>query len=122
MSFLRKGAEHSLRDRVRSSDIRRELGIEPRLLRIERSQLRWFGHLIRMPPECLLFRGFPGTSNSENTPGRPRTRLRDYISQLENVVGEREVWVNLLGLLGLRPDENAWMDGSMRSGEILTRT
>jgi len=33
----------SLRDRVRSSDIRRKLGVEPLLLRVERSQLRWFG-------------------------------------------------------------------------------
>jgi len=46
-------------------DIRRELGIEPLLLRVERSQLRWFGHLIRMPP----LRGFPGTPDWEETPG-----------------------------------------------------
>jgi len=42
---------------VRSSDIRRELGVEPLLLRVERSQLRWFGHLIRMPPGRLPFSG-----------------------------------------------------------------
>ena len=53
MSFLRRVAGLSLRDKVRSSDIRRELGVEPLLLRIERSQLRWFGHLIRMPPALL---------------------------------------------------------------------
>ncbi|KAF7650109.1 hypothetical protein LDENG_00131220, partial [Lucifuga dentata] len=35
----------TLRDRVRSSDIREGLGVEPLLLRIKRSQLRWFGHL-----------------------------------------------------------------------------
>jgi len=44
MSFLRRVVGLSLRDRVRSSDIRRELRVEPLLLRIERSQLRWFGH------------------------------------------------------------------------------
>jgi len=32
----------SLRDRGRSSTIQRELGVEPLLLNIERSQLRWF--------------------------------------------------------------------------------
>ncbi|KAI3359915.1 hypothetical protein L3Q82_014268, partial [Scortum barcoo] len=42
-----------LRDRVRSSVIREELGVEPLLLRIERSQLRWLGHLFRMPPGRL---------------------------------------------------------------------
>ena len=40
----------SLRDRVRSLVIREELGVEPPLLCIERSQLRWFGHLVRMHP------------------------------------------------------------------------
>ncbi|KAI3353178.1 hypothetical protein L3Q82_019730 [Scortum barcoo] len=50
MSFLRRVAGRSLRDRVRSSVIREELGVEPLLLRIERSQLRWLGHLFRMPP------------------------------------------------------------------------
>jgi len=40
MSFLRRVARLSLRYRVRSSDIRRELGVEPLLLRVERSQLR----------------------------------------------------------------------------------
>lgn len=33
----------SLRDWVRGSDIRGELGVEPLVLRIERSKLRWFG-------------------------------------------------------------------------------
>ena len=50
MGFLRKVAGVSLRDRVRSSVIREGLGVEPLLLCVERSQLRWFGHLVRMPP------------------------------------------------------------------------
>ncbi|KAI3353668.1 hypothetical protein L3Q82_004913 [Scortum barcoo] len=33
--------------------LREELGVEPLLLHIERSQLRWFGHLFRIPPEHL---------------------------------------------------------------------
>jgi len=37
VSFLRRVAGLSLRDRVRSSDIWRELGVEPLLLRVERS-------------------------------------------------------------------------------------
>uniref|UniRef100_A0A3Q3WHL4 Uncharacterized protein n=1 Tax=Mola mola TaxID=94237 RepID=A0A3Q3WHL4_MOLML len=41
-------------ERTRSSlDIRGELGVKPLLFRIERSQLRWFGHLVRMPPGCF---------------------------------------------------------------------
>jgi len=43
MSFLRRVAGLSVRDRVRISDIQRELGVELLLLHVERSQLRWFG-------------------------------------------------------------------------------
>ncbi|TWW66800.1 hypothetical protein D4764_20G0008320 [Takifugu flavidus] len=49
-------------DRVRSSAIREELGVEPLLLRIERSQMGWLGHLVRMPPGRLpgkVFRACP---------------------------------------------------------------
>ncbi|KAK0155354.1 DNA-directed RNA polymerase II subunit RPB1 [Merluccius polli] len=53
MSFLRRVAGLSLRDRVRSSVIREELGVDPLLLRVERSQMRWLGHLVRMPPGRL---------------------------------------------------------------------
>ncbi|KAJ8003299.1 hypothetical protein DPEC_G00167980 [Dallia pectoralis] len=67
----RKVAGLSLRDRVRSSVIREELGVEPLLLCIERSQLRWFGHLVRMPPGRLPREVFqPGTSSWEETSGK----------------------------------------------------
>uniref|UniRef100_A0A8C6SA52 Estrogen receptor beta n=1 Tax=Neogobius melanostomus TaxID=47308 RepID=A0A8C6SA52_9GOBI len=54
MSFLRRVVGRTLRDRVRSSVTREELGVESLLLHVERSQLRWLGHLFRMPPGCLL--------------------------------------------------------------------
>ena len=41
MSFLRRVAGLSLRDRVRSSVIREELGVDLLLLRVERNQMRW---------------------------------------------------------------------------------
>ncbi|KAK0140494.1 putative uncharacterized transposon-derived protein F52C9.6 [Merluccius polli] len=102
ISFLRRVAGFSLRDRVRSSVIREELGLEPLLLCLERSQLRWFGHLARPV--------------GRRPRGRPRTRWRDYIStlawerlgippsELVNVAREREVWGPLLELLPPRPD------------------
>ena len=63
MSFLRRLAGLSLRDRVRSSVIRRELGVDPLLLCVERSQMRRLGHLIRMPP------GRPPVGDPEEDPG-----------------------------------------------------
>ncbi|KAI3369961.1 hypothetical protein L3Q82_024762 [Scortum barcoo] len=84
--------------------------VELLLLHIERSQLRWLRHLFRMPPGRLPREGVPGMSHQGGGPGkgRPRTRWRDYVSQLawerlgvppeelEEVSGVREVWASLL--------------------------
>ncbi|XP_056892948.1 PVR cell adhesion molecule related 2 like isoform X5 [Takifugu flavidus] len=116
MSFLRRVAGLSLRDMVRSSAIREELGVEPLLLRVERSQMTWLGHLVRMPPGRLPGEVFMACPSGRRPPGRPRTRWRDYVSrlvweclgippdELEEVAGEREVWASLLRLLPPRPD------------------
>ena len=49
MRFRRRLVRFRPRDRVRSSDMWRELGGESLLLCIERSELRGFRHLTRMP-------------------------------------------------------------------------
>ncbi|KAK3552451.1 hypothetical protein QTP86_011720 [Hemibagrus guttatus] len=102
MSFLRRVAGRSLRDRVRSSVTREELGVEPLLLHIERGQLRWLGHLFRMPPGCLPGEVFRACPTGKRPRGRPRTRWRDYVfrlawerlgvppEELEEVIRERE--------------------------------
>ncbi|KAK3528563.1 hypothetical protein QTP70_002803 [Hemibagrus guttatus] len=115
MSFLRRVAGRSLRDRVRSSVTREELGVEPLLLHIERGQLKWLGHLFRMPPGCLPGEVFRACPTGKRPRGSPRTRWRDYVSrlawerlgvppeELEEVSGEREVWASLLRLLPPQP-------------------
>ncbi len=82
MSFLHRVAGHSLRDRVKSSVTREELRLEPLLLDIERSQLRWLGHLFRMPPGRLPGEVFRACPTGRRPRGRPRTRWRDYVSRL----------------------------------------
>ena len=116
MSFLRRVSGLSLRDRMRSSVIRERLKVEPLLLRIERSQMRWLGHLVRMPPERLPHMVFRARPTGKRPRGRPRKRWRDYIAQLawerlgippeelDEVAGEREAWAPLLELLPPRPD------------------
>ena len=116
MGFLCRVSGLSLRDRVRSSIIWEGLGVEPLLLRIERSQMRWLGHLVRMPPGRLPGEVFRARPTGRRPRGRPRTRWRDYVSrlawerlgvppeELEKVAGDRDVWVSLLKLLPLRPD------------------
>ena len=107
----------SLRDRVRSSAIQEELGVKPLLLRSERSQLTWFGHLVRMPTGHLPGEVFRACPTGKRLPVRPRTRWKDYVSQghwlsfgitllvmLDEVSGKRGVWASLLRLLPPRPD------------------
>ena len=115
MSFLRRVAGCSLRDRVLSSVTREELGVEPLLLHIERHQLRWLGHLCRMPPGHLPWEVFLACPTGRRPQGKPRTGWSDYVTrlawerlgilpeELEEVSGVREVWVSLLRQLPPRP-------------------
>uniref|UniRef100_A0A8C6LRX0 Reverse transcriptase domain-containing protein n=1 Tax=Nothobranchius furzeri TaxID=105023 RepID=A0A8C6LRX0_NOTFU len=80
MSFLRRVAGLSLRDRVRSSVIQEGLGVDPLVLHIQRSQLRWLGHVVRMPPGRLPGEVFRARPTGRRPKGRPRTQWRDYIS------------------------------------------
>ncbi len=90
ISFLRRVAGRSLRDRVRSSVTREEHRVESLLLDIERSQLRWLRHLFRMP-------SWGGVSRLA------WERLGIPPEQQEEVSREREVWASLLRLLPLQP-------------------
>ena len=51
MDFLQKVEDLSLLDKVKSTDIRQSLNIEPLLLRLEQWQLCWYGHVTRMSHE-----------------------------------------------------------------------
>ncbi|KAK0141388.1 Ankyrin repeat domain-containing protein 13C-A [Merluccius polli] len=97
MSFLRRVAGLSLRDRVRSSVIREELGVDPLLLRVERSQMRWLGHLVRMPPGRLPGEVFRARPTGRRPRGRPRTRWRDYLGDFYlELHWDFQSWVPLL--------------------------
>ena len=73
MGFLCRVAGVSLRDRVRSSAIQEGLGVELPLLCFERSQLKWFGHLMRMLPGRLPREVVLSRPTGRRTRGRPRT-------------------------------------------------
>ncbi|CAM1326824.1 Uncharacterised protein r2_g3579 [Pycnogonum litorale] len=86
MAFLRRISGLTMLDRVRSSEIRETLRVEPLLLQIERSQLRW------MSSDRAANRILKTHPTGRRPRGRPRTRLSDYI---QNLVQSR---------LGISPD------------------
>ena len=118
MRFLRKIKGVTLLDKVRSSEIRKSLNIEPLLLRIERSQLRWFGHMNRMPEERLPKQVLLARETGKRPVGRPRTRWQNYVedlgwnrlglcpSEMKEVVEDRDLWRLNLELLPSRPSRN----------------
>ena len=69
----------TLFNKVRSSEIRKSLNIEPLLLRIESSHLRWFGHVSRMPHEKLPKQSLFAKANGK-TP--PKTRWTNYVLRI----------------------------------------
>ena len=66
MGVLRKIQEVTRLNKVRSSEIRKSLNIEPLLLRIETSQLRWFGPVSRMSQERLPKQALFAKANGED--------------------------------------------------------
>ena len=119
MRFLRRIEGVALFNKLRSSEIRKSLNIEPLLLRIERSQLRWFGHVSRMPQERLPKQALLAKANGRRPVGRPRTRWTDYIedlgwnrlglrpSEMREVMEDREVWRLNLELLSPQPSRKS---------------
>ena len=71
MRFLQRIEGVKLFNKMRSSDIQKSLNIEQLLLRIERSQLRPFGHVNIMSQERLLKQALPAKVNERRPVGRP---------------------------------------------------
>ena len=69
-------------DRVRNTIIREELQVEQLLLRIEKSQLRWFGHVTRMSLDRIPKQAMLQQPTGRRLRGRPRTRWMDQIRKL----------------------------------------
>ena len=82
MGFLRRVYDVTLRNKVRSCEIRKALKIES-LLRIERSQIRWFGHEFTVSQDRLAMQALLATSTGDAVvqgPGGVITvHLRPYL-------------------------------------------
>ena len=80
MGFLRRISDLTFCwTRLKSADFRESLKIESLLLRLERSQLRWYGHVTQMFQERTAIKLLCSTPIGRRPRGRPRTRWRDYV-------------------------------------------
>lgn len=115
MRFLRKIEGVSRIDRIRNSTIRDALNIEPLLLWIEKSQLRWFGHVLRMPADRIARRIFEARPGGTRPVGKPRARWCDQVQKLclrtgltvaeiESTATDRGEWTRLLNCLPPQPN------------------
>ena len=82
MRFLQTIKGVTMFDKHRDTAIHESLDIKSVLHRIERSQLRWFGHASRIPHERLPKRTLFVEVSLKRPVGRPRTRWLDYIENL----------------------------------------
>ena len=115
MGFLQRISGLTLLDKVKSADIRESLNIESLLLRLERSQLRWYGHVTRMSQERTAKKLLCSTPIGRRPRARPRTRWRDCVEDLSRsrlgipaehlsfVAEDRDAWRLQLELLPPRP-------------------
>ena len=80
------------------------------------SQLRWLGHVLRMPPNRLPNQVFQAAPTGRRPVGRPRTSWRKYMEKLlqerlglqwievQQVAQDRNRWKQLLNELKPRPE------------------
>ena len=82
LRFLRRISGLTLLDKVKSADIRESLNIESLLLRQERLQLRWYGHVTRMSQERTAKKLLYSSPIGRRSRGLPKARWRDHIENL----------------------------------------
>ena len=114
MRFLRRIVGVTRMDRIRNTDIRLELGVEPLLLSVEKTQLRWFGHVLRMDAERVARQICFAVPDGRRPVGRPRTRWKDQLIELcgrmevapddiQAQAEDRIAWRHRISLLTPRP-------------------
>jgi hypothetical protein len=76
MIFLRSTLGVSLRDKIRSEEVRKQLNTERMVEEIQEYQKKWHNHVERMPPECLPWQTYSYHPTGRWDIGHPRSRWR----------------------------------------------
>ena len=87
MKCLRKAAGVTRLDRLRNEDIRERIGIIPCTEYIERQQIKWFGHIMRMHHDKLPVQAYNQMRSGYKARGRPRKRWIENVRDILNKHG-----------------------------------
>ena len=83
MAYLRGMTGKTLNDRVRNDWVMNECGIKENMrMKVQRSTMRWFGHLERMNDERLTKKVYRGNVRGKRGRGRPRKEWIDQIGEI----------------------------------------
>ena len=80
MRFLRKIKGKTRRDRIRNK-IMREIVGQPMQEYVEKSQLRWYGHVNRMDNKRIVKRVYEARETGKRTRGRPKENMEGRVAR-----------------------------------------
>jgi hypothetical protein len=87
MQFLRKIEGKTRRDRIRNEIIRETARVQPVQEHVERSQLRWYGHVNRMDDKRIVKRVYEARETGKKPRGRPRKRWKEGLEEVTRKKG-----------------------------------
>ena len=93
------------RDRIRNTQIRKDLNIVPLLEDIERSKLRWYGHVMRMNDESKPKKYLEWRPPGKRPVGRPRKR---WIEGVESALEKRGISLREVQYFRRYDDRDEW--------------
>ena len=82
MKCLRKAVNKTRRDKIRNEVIRDMVGTKPMLDQIESHRIKWFGHLMRMPPNQPALRTYNSKLSGTKPVGRPKRRWIEGVKKI----------------------------------------
>ena len=123
IGFLPKVRGLFLLFKIKNTDICQSLNIEPLLLRIEQSQLRWYGHVTQMfhkETAKQLMDALPSGKRLEGDPDSLEEYVEDLAwsrhailpAKLPLVAGDRDAWRSQLELLLPQPQKDKQAKGN----------